>query len=269
MESAQQYPLPVWAAVVHNVRLVSDHWRVVVRICWAWMLVSGLAVALSKLCLLLGFGPAYVHIKGSNLPAWAWTIILASMFVSAVGLASISVAWHRFVLLDEVPRHRAYLAVNPRVISYVLKSIGLAFIFGLVAGVGMAVGTIAQRLGSPLLGQIAVITGILLATMVVLRFSLVLPATAMSEARVTFAEAWKLTGDHKFRIFVIAWATGLIIVCIELLFALLSIPLGLLGGAGVAIAAFSGALVQIITTIAAVGLFTVMYGVLVEHRRLD
>lgn len=269
MSTAQQYPLPVWAAVVHNVRLVSDHWRVVVRICWAWMLLSGLAVALSKLCLLLGFGPAYAHIRGSNLPAWAWMVILAAGLVSAVGLASISVAWHRFVLLDEVPRKRAYLAVNSRIIAYLIKTLGLAFVFGLVAGVGLAVGSTVQRLGFPLLGQMAVLAGILSATMVVLRFSLVLPATAMSEARVTFAEAWRLTGDHKFRVFVIAWATGLIIVCIELFFGLLSIPLGLLGGAGVAIAAFSGALVQTITTIAAVGLFTVMYGVLVEHRQLD
>lgn len=269
MESVQQSPLPIWAAVVHNVRLVWDNWRAVVNICWAWMLLSGLAVAISRLCLLWGLGPAYVLMRGSNLPAWAWVVILASLLVSAVGIASISVAWHRYVLLDELPRHRAYLAVNPRVVSYMLKSVGLTFIFGLVAALGMGFAEVFQRLGFTIFSQLAILAGVLVAMVVVLRLSLVLPATAISETRVTFAAAWHLTREHKYRILLIGFVTGLIIVCIQMLFGLLSIPLGFLGGAGVAIAAFSGTLVQIIATIAAVGLLTVMYGVLVEHRQLD
>lgn len=185
-------------------------------------------------------------------------------------MAGIAIAWHRFVLLDEVPG-----PVWPRVLlmtlgSYVLRSVGLFLLLALLLSL---ISIPMFMLGGSEFAAIAVfvmigVPAVLALVVLNFRWSLILPAAAIGQP-ISMKQARRATeGKSKLILFltllysilpvVIGAAVG---VVREVLSALDSLPLPLE-------LALNGAMNAFLFLVGA-SMLTTLYGVFIEGRELS
>lgn len=196
--------------------------------------ISGLLMAF-QFALVVGLGlqgmflptdPAQLRATGPGaalMPAGASILWLAQLFTTLW----IAVAWHRFILCEEVPVG----IVPPFRGRAMLRYLGVGLLFGLILLVAavplillafMLVGPAAlMATAAPGSGLWALAVFLALVWLplafIACRLAPVLPAAALGE-RLPFKEAWYRTGTSGLALLVLALASGL-------LYALASLPL--------------------------------------------
>ena len=190
-------------------------------------------------------------------------LLLGATVSAAFGLLWAAVAWHRFVLLEEVPGIVPALR-GDRIGSYLwawVRLIGPILLVGLVVAViGAAIGAVAAALGSPALALLLFFGLNVLAVYGTLRFSLVLPAAAVGRSMGVF-ESWARTKEARDAILIAA--------------ALLAVLNGVIGAAGGALglAGWPGTVLSLGVSwfgfVLGLSILTAIYGHVVEGRPLE
>jgi hypothetical protein len=148
-------------------------------------------------------------------------LVLLIIVVSAVGLLWVAVAWHRYILLDEMPGAVLPVFRGDRVFAYFLNSL----LIGLVAlGIGLVVfiplGPLAAALAnSGDNGVIVAVASTLVAAFIVTallyRLMPILPASAVDKP-IRLSEAWSATSGATESIVILALLSALSIVLLDL-----------------------------------------------------
>lgn len=188
--------------------------------------------------------------------------LLCAALCAGFGFLWAAVAWHRFVLLEEVPG--IVPAVHgDRLGAYLwgwIRLIGPFLLIGLVIGALVAViAGVAGAAGSPGLAMLLFFGVNVLAVYATLRFSLVLPAAAVGRFIGVF-ESWRMTKTARDAILIAA--------------ALLSVLNAVIGLAGsvLGLAGWAGTLLSFGVSwfgfVLGLSILTAIYGHVVEGRPL-
>ena len=219
MTSAAARPkLPVWPTVRDAFATIPAHWLSVVRIFWAWTVVWGILITLWFLTfplrafLRLEVPPSSEFVTPG--PAFFLTLVALAVALFVVGflaLASTAVAWHRLILLGEVPPV-LYLGLGGPVLRYLgrLLLIGLSALPILLLCVVLLwplvhhLAPMPTSFSPPSFRQIvthSVLTLVvpLPAAVVLAQLSISLPAVAIGRP-MTLSEAWESTAGTTLRL---------------------------------------------------------------------
>lgn len=234
----------------HAVRLVLDNWRDALKISAVlYLMQAGFSAVV-----VLGVRPAPGAGVGVSL------IVIAAAIIQGIISIWIAVAWHRFVLLDEVPNNYVPMFNTSRVLGY----IGGWLLIGLVgAGVGILGFIVVGIFAAFHATIIAVPLGIVLVVLLIVmgyRLGLILPAASVDE-RLSLRDSWTATRGTTWLIIRLALLSIVAVLVLE-------IPVLLLGGLhgpNIATEVWS-AVVGWFVIMVGVALLTTMYGYYVEHR---
>lgn len=245
---------------VHSVRLVLNDWRNALKITGLLYLIY----AVPTLLLGLLFPPPAQPEQAmgaalSAAPAGLLTVILA-----VVAFVWIAVAWHRYILLDEIPAGQFPAFNGQRMLSYAGYSIGIGIIgFALSFVLTAIIGIVTI----PLLGMVgAFITGVIgLAAVLIVGYRLapLLPASAIDKP-LTISQAWEATNGANVPIIILAVLSAVAALVID-------IPAFILAMAG-PIGGFLALLWTLATgwvkMLVGVSILTTLYGHYVERRSI-
>ena len=241
---------------VHAVTLVFSHVRPALRISALLYLVPAILYQVAL---------ATILAPNLNSPT-AMSVASAILGLIAVVAAFwIAVAWHRYILLDEMPETIAPPFRGDRLLAY----FGNSLLVGLIAlGIGLVVfvplgivaGVTAGGGGTPLFLLLLVpLVGYFLITAFTYRFSLILPASAIGKP-ITLSQAWAATSVANGTIFALAFMSVLCIV-------LLTLPgLWIRSNVGSLAAVIWQTLVGWIELMVGVSIITTLYGHYIEKR---
>jgi hypothetical protein len=243
---------------VHSVRLVLADWRNAVKITGVLYLIYAVPALLIGLFFPSTTQPDQVS---ASMPA-AGPFAFISGILAIVAFVWIAVAWHRYVLLDEVPTGQVPAFNQGRMLAYA----GYSLLLGLIGGVlGLVVSAIIGIVAIPLLGVVGIfVTGLIsLAVLLIVgyRLSSILPATAIGKP-LTLGQAWEATKDANVPIVILAILSVIASVVID-------IPAFVLMLAG-SVGGFLGLLWTLATgwvkMLVGVSILTTLYGHYVEGR---
>ncbi len=244
---------------VHSVRLVLGDWRNALKISGLLYLIYAIPALIFALLFPVPTQPEQaLAALGSGGFLGLITAILA-----IVAFVWIAVAWHRYVLLDEMPAGQFPEFNRSRLLSYGGYSLLLGFI-GLV--LSLIVSAVVGLVAIPLLGVVGVfITGLLALAVVLVagyRLAPILPATAIDKP-LTLRQAWEATDNANTAIIVLAILSAIAALVID-------IPAFILASAGPL--AFLGVLWSLATgwvkMIVGVSILTTLYGHYIEGRAI-
>lgn len=200
-------------------------------------------------------------------PAGFWVLFPFALIGGVITFLWVATAWHRFILLEEVPG-----AMGPRfngaaigryfaagfVLGLLIFVVAFAMMFigGIVGGIVASMGLGAWGFGI-VMGLIAFIP-ILIAFY---RLSPILPSAAVGP-RITVGEAWSATSGSNGAMLMLALISFLASYAITW-------PLGLLAATAAPVAIVFQVIVQWITTMYGISIMTTIYGHFVEKRDLN
>lgn len=239
-----------------SVSLVFGNLEMVFRATGAWFALQFLIMMIMRMS--LGGGEQ----QATNSNAGALLVLVALVFSMAAS-ASISVAWHRFGLLGELPGiiHLKFGRVE---LGFVLKMLLLAL---LLTSVWFVVILLHQIFGSPAVTGTAVILAFVFATPAFFRFSLILPGAAV-EQRLGLGEAYAMSEGLGWTMFLATFLLSLPFVLGGLLLehlvglAATGLPLLLLQVKVMIL----NLLVQIIVTVLGISVLTAGYRIAMERQ---
>ena len=181
----------------------------VLRISWVWLVLGGALfgvtnwLQLSWMASILAGAPNGVRLVHPATPPWSEFLGLLAYLVMAVGTASIAVAWHRRIILDEQPG----LSGGNVVSGALWRFIGIGILLALMAlipafiilfPIAILVIPKAQTFAALLLLPFVVY---IIGLAVLLRFSMLLPARAVGNSTLSFRQAWRCTRGNTWRLF--------------------------------------------------------------------
>lgn len=160
-------------------------------------------------------GPGPAAVEEGAAPAAAQVLppeALATIFIFAIPAlyfwSTFAVAWHRrYLVAGESPMVRDTLRWLPRHTRYLLMSLALFALLGLIAG----------------LTARAAFVGLLLAAILYGRFAFILPAASVDE-RASFIDSWRLTHGNTLRIVGVLVPVAVILLIVAVLFWALIMP---------------------------------------------
>ena len=182
-------------------RQVFINWKVALRLSWFWLLLFfAMVVALA------GTIAVEMQADPQNLagPGLLFLLLLiAFVFIGAVGFSAIAIGWHRWVLRDEEPDRFFVVRQGWPILAYVWRALVIGIIAVLCLLLPFALYTMiftaamtGDAADAPVrVGLASTVFGLLLgtlATWIVLRIGLVLPAVAVGE-QLTFGESFRQT----------------------------------------------------------------------------
>lgn len=246
---------------MHSVRLVLGDWRNALRITGLLYLIY----AIPALLLGLAFPPpapeAGAEAIGSMVAMAPVGIIVG--LLALVMVVWMAVAWHRYILLDEVPEGQLPPFNQSRMLAYAGYSILLGLILLVISIIISVVLSPLVFLGPAIFGIVLSIVVIAVALIVDFRLGLVLPAKALGKP-LSFGEAWQATKGESGTILVLAIVAALAAVIIDIPAMILAILPGI------------GGILSLIWTLATgwvkavvgVSILTTLYGYYVEKRNI-
>lgn len=255
--------LPVFAAFNHVLRSTVHNLGFAWHLSWPWMV---LVMPLNIAAALYGF----TFSPGAATPsseAIAITILIA--LVTMFAFSSMAVSWHRYILLDEVPKGMARLRADNTVWRYfgntllIILILGLGMVpVGLLAGILAALGQAGAVLAAPVY-----VVGFAVAIASFYRLSVKLPAVALERRDFRLQQAWQVTRGNSANLFALAVLFFLAVVVMALVLGLFAY---MLEKTGLNFALFLSLALQIvfnwIGTIMGVTLLTSLYGFFAEKR---
>ena len=178
--------LEVWRTAVEAYALTFANLGYLLRISWAWVV---LMIPVSLGC--------YASIFWLGWDKLLFPEVLLSTFLFLPFLASIAVAWHRRLLVNDVWSGRVYMRLDGLVASY----FGLAVVISILFPGGLM---IAVSLGVQPGWQGLLLLTVVLATGVGLFLStkiwLALPARALGNSEITVRQAWRGSRRNVWRL---------------------------------------------------------------------
>lgn len=131
---------------------------------------------------------------------------LAADLSVTVGVAAISVAWHRHIL-EDAPLTARFAPVDARVMRYFVVTVLLAFVVGvppllvlvLTGGSDMLMGGDGDAAGAGGLGLLLVLATMVACLYAAQRLQLLLPAAAIQDTGMTAARSWAVTHGNGWR----------------------------------------------------------------------
>ena len=245
---------------VHSVRLVLGDWRNALKISGLLYLIYAIPALIFALLFPVPTQPEQaLAALGSGGFLGLITLILA-----IVAFVWIAVAWHRYVLLDEMPAGQFPEFNRSRLLSYGGYSLLIGAIgFAVMIVVGAIIGFIALAAqGMILITIIAGLLGLIALLIVSYRLAPILPATAVDKP-LTLRQAWDATNNANTAIIVLAILSAIAALIID-------IPAFILASAGPL--AFLGVLWSLATgwvkMIVGVSILTTLYGHYIEGRAI-
>jgi hypothetical protein len=174
--------LEVWRTVAESYALTFGNLGYLLRISWAWVV---LMIPLSLACYASIF---WLEWRNSLFP----DVLSALLFQPF--LASIAVAWHRRLLVNEVWSGRVYLRLDGLVASYFGLAVAILILFPgpmIAVSPGLEAGwhgllTVALAIGA----------GLFLST----KIWLALPARALGNSEITVRQAWRGSRRNVWRL---------------------------------------------------------------------
>ncbi|GAA0785829.1 hypothetical protein E1180_17715 [Roseibium denhamense] len=164
-----------------SLSLVFENFSTVIQTTLAWLLIQ-LVVAVALI-----FGIAFFATSGAGGPLLITVLPLLSAVIGLIAMSSIAVTWHRFGLLGEGV-NGVNLKFGGLELQYLWRALVLGLGFGLVVAVPGIIGTV---LGSQIIMAALTLAAILLASPILARTGLVLPAVAAGEP-LSFKAAYDL-----------------------------------------------------------------------------
>ena len=172
--------LEVWRTVAESYALTFGNLGYLLRISWAWVVLM--------IPLLLAYYTSifWLEWRNSLLPDVFSTLLFQPF------LASIAVAWHRRLLVNEVWSGRVYLRLDGVVASYFGLAVVILILFpGPMIAIGLEAGwhgllTVALAIGA----------GLFLST----KIWLALPARALGNSEITVRQAWRGSRRNVWRL---------------------------------------------------------------------
>lgn len=239
---------------MHSVNLVLNQLNGALRI-------SGVLYIASLLVSVLGFFLFMQNVTPSSAPPWQSIII--GIVVGFLYLW-IAVAWHRFVLLDEMPQSLLPLFHGDRMAAYFGRTVVLFLVIFLIVIVVSFLNAfiIAATAGSPIALILTTLIVVFIALLISYRLAPMFPAAAIGRA-LGLREAWQATSGANGTILVLALISALASVIVDLPAFLLQ---GLPGGA--IIAFLWTAVTSWFKLLIGVSILTTLYGVYVEKRAI-
>lgn len=244
-----------WSLFAHSVRLVLNNLDVAFRVSFVLYLV----VAASQIAnLYVAEGDMVLGPDGNTYPMVSGGDILLLFVLGIAGVVAslwIAVAWHRFVLLSEVPE--GWLPAWPpagSLFGYLWRSI--------LVGLTVSLAVLPVVMVSFLLGPVVMLAlGVGVGSYVFFRLSPILPAIALGRD-MSFREALEATKPAGATLLGLA---GLMIIGS----LLLQLPTILSGDPNSTISVIYSIVVGWFATIIGISLLTTVYGHYVEGRGID
>ena len=220
----------------HSFRQVSGNLGMAIKVSgWLVAVVIILFTGLSQTGTLAG-----LEVNGPNVGQMAIggsLVILAGAVFLFWGVSVVAIAWHRYILLEEIPRGVIPYRADFRVGRYFWYGVGISLLavlaVAIVSGIlGVVVGPFFMESMQEPTGGLstgAFVLGLFVGTIVVvlyLRMALVLPAVALEEG-LTIGQAWATTSGHTAAIVVLALILSLInsVVPMVISIAMADLPL--------------------------------------------
>jgi hypothetical protein len=254
--------LPAGTCIRHAVNSVRNNIAYAFRISWPWYAVLiPLSFAMFGLAGLFSLGTSNMS------PFFLAFLVLA--LISLVAFASIAVNWHRYILLDEMPKGREVFRLDDKTWRYfgnllliLLILVGACLLVMLPLSI-LAASTNAAEFSVVLIALIILpIAGVLS-----LRLSVKLPAIALGRRDFLLKDAWSVTQANILPLFFIALFQIVFFLGFVLFMLLLQYTIGT---ASPALWDIVGTVLQTavnwIFTIFGITILTSLYGFFVENR---
>ncbi len=256
--------LPAGTCIRHAVNSVRNNIAYAFRISWPWYAVLIPAG--------IGAGLLADYVTGGNPeanPGALLPVYLILIVINLVAFASIAVNWHRYILLDEVPRGSELFRLDDKTWRYFGNVVLLFLILFAAALLFMVPVMILSSLSTitGILAIFAVLFALPFAAISFCRLSVKLPAIALGRRDFRLTDAWAVTKDNKQPIFFVVLFQFLMAVGITLALAVLLLGLIYISPAlGVVVASIIQLVVGWIFTIFGITILTSLYGFFVEQR---
>jgi hypothetical protein len=265
--------LPILAAFGHSLRSTFDNIGFAFHISWPWMLLLLPISIVGNIYIFLN-APAVQPRSFAEFPFEIIVVTVLMAVCAMIAFASIAVAWHRYILLDQVPVGMQRLRLDGTVWRYVGNTILITLFSGLIGiPFGLAIGVVSMLVGyaSPALaGVIAVILFLALAFYLVsfsIRLGIKLPAIALERRDFSLKDARDVSRTNRWRIGCLMVLVFLCLVLVSLVFAAFSYAFGQAqSSTAVATLVIVQMAVNWAATIWNVTLLTSLYGFFVEQR---
>lgn len=242
---------------LHAVRLVFNQVNGALRISAALYIVSAV---------ISGFG--YMSAFGGTtapgaMPNYSWAFFLTAV-ISGFLYLWIAVAWHRYVLLDEMPSSPVPPFHSDRVLAYLgrMLQIGL-IVLAIAIVVGFINGMLAMATGGNfvilMLGTVVILT---VALLISYRLAPVFPGAAVGRP-VGVGEAWRATAGASGDFIVLAVVSAIASVVVDL-------PAYVFGqsSVGIILSLVWLSITAWVKLMVGVSILTAIYGVYVEKRSI-
>jgi hypothetical protein len=194
---------------------------------------------------------------------------LIAAVISLLAFSSIAVNWHRYILLDEMPRGSEYLRLDSLTMRYfgnLLLLFLFIFLIALVVVIPLAI--IGAVTGSETFFTIiSVVVALPIAGIVFMRWGIKLPAIALGKEDMTFPGAWRLTDGNNGPVFLVFLFNVLVTFGVGIAFGLIVLLINAISPGIAMIIEFAGQLIlNWILSILGITLLTSLYGFFVENR---
>lgn len=242
---------------MHSVRLVLNDWRTALKITGLLYLIY----AIPSFVLGLLFPPPAQPEQAAAAALASLPVTLLTIILATVAFVWIAVAWHRYVLLDEVPAGQLPAFQGDRMLSYFLRSLLIGLIvFGIALVMGIAIFIFA------FLGPLVFVVSVAFFVLMLIasyRLSPMLPAAALGQ-RMTVSEAWASTAGANGAIIVLAIVSVIAAIVINLPAVLFAF----LGPVGTFLSLLWSLATGWVIMLVGVSIVTTLYGHYVERRSI-
>lgn len=191
--------LPVGTCIRHAVNSVRNNISYAFRISWPWY--AAIAVLSIATFALLG---ALTALGGFSAMHFGVLILVVA---SIVAFAAIAVNWHRYILLDEVPKGGNIFRLDGKTWRYLGNLVLIALMLFIVGAIVMLpLFTIAANLFSDAVIIVAIVIGALIFLFLAIfsvRLSVKLPAVALDRRDFTFSHAMAATRGNNVPLFLL------------------------------------------------------------------
>jgi len=241
---------------LHSIKLVFAQFGAALKI-------SALLYIVSMILGGIGFYYQFQAMASGQPNAVAWQFFVAA-FLSFVPYLWIAVGWHRFVLLDEMPRAPLPTPPGDRLWSYVGRALQMVLVF-IVFGLGVGlVLTIAMMVSnaSPWVAFPLMIGAIAFAVLITYRLAPIFPGAAIGRP-IGIGEAWNATSGGSGALLLMAIISAIASFLLDLPVEILSrLPWGQFTSIAWIVVTYW------IKLMVGVSILTTIYGVYVEKRAI-
>jgi hypothetical protein len=175
------------------------------RMSWPWLLVCAVLKGLSSWINFMWPDEAFIP-PPSRPPALVITTTCMNL-LPLIAAASIAVAWHRRIMLDEQPGLSCSNLATPELWRTIMAAIELLVVafavpYAIILSIAYLSGSNLNIHSDSIVLVFVLFLAILVAGIIVaLRFALLLPARAVGHNELSFAQAWRRTRGNSSRLF--------------------------------------------------------------------